>query len=100
MRLSIRPDLALIDGRDIPEGLVCPARAIIDGDALSMSIAAASIIAKTTRDALMRNLAREYPQYGFDDHVGYATARHREALALAGPCPLSPAVVSALRRGE
>jgi ribonuclease HII len=85
--LSLRPDFALIDGRDLPEGLDCPARAIIDGDALSMSIAAASIIAKTARDALMRNLARDYPQYGFDNHVGYATAAHRRALALAGPCP-------------
>jgi ribonuclease HII len=85
--LSLRPDLALIDGRDIPEGLICPARPIIGGDGLSMSIAAASIIAKTTRDALMRNLAREYPQYGFADHVGYATIMHRQALALAGPCP-------------
>jgi ribonuclease HII len=85
--LSLRPDLALIDGRDVPEGLICPARAIIGGDALSMSIAAASIIAKTTRDALMRNLARDFPQYGFADHVGYATTVHRRALALAGPCP-------------
>jgi ribonuclease HII len=85
--LSLRPDLALIDGRDLPDGLVCPGRAIIGGDALSMSIAAASIIAKTTRDALMRNLSLEFPQYGFADHVGYATAVHRQALALAGPCP-------------
>ncbi len=85
--LSLRPDLALIDGRDVPDGLICPARPIVGGDGLSMSIAAASIIAKTTRDALMRNLAREYPQYGFANHVGYATASHRLALALAGPCP-------------
>ena len=85
--LSVRPHLALIDGRDIPDGLGCPARAIIGGDGLSMSIAAASIVAKTTRDALMRNLGREYPQYGFADHVGYATAFHRRALAASGPCP-------------
>ncbi|HKN29994.1 MAG TPA: ribonuclease HII [Roseiarcus sp.] len=85
--LSLKPDLALIDGRDIPDRLACPARAIIGGDALSMSIAAASIVAKTTRDALMRNLGREYPQYGFADHVGYATALHRRALAASGPCP-------------
>jgi ribonuclease HII len=85
--LSLRPDIALIDGRDVPDGLICPARPIIGGDALSMSIAAASIIAKTTRDALMRNLGRDFPQYGFADHVGYATALHRQALALAGPCP-------------
>ncbi len=85
--LSLRAHLALIDGRDIPEGLGCAARAIVGGDGLSMSIAAASIIAKTTRDALMRNLGRDYPQYGFGDHVGYATALHRRALAAAGPCP-------------
>ena len=85
--LSLRPDLALIDGRDSPDGLICRARPIIGGDALSMSIAAASIIAKTTRDALMRNLSLEYPQYGFADHVGYATLGHRRALALSGPCP-------------
>ncbi len=85
--LSLRPDIALIDGRDTPDGLVCPARPIIGGDGLSLSIAAASIVAKTMRDALMRNLGRDYPQYGFADHVGYATAGHRRALALAGPCP-------------
>ena len=85
--LSVRPHFALIDGRDLPDGLVCPGRPIIDGDALSMSIAAASIVAKTMRDALMRNLGLEYPQYGFGDHVGYATVAHRRALASAGPCP-------------
>jgi ribonuclease HII len=85
--LSLRPHLALIDGRDSPDGLICRARPIIGGDALSMSIAAASIIAKTTRDALMRNLSLEYPQYGFADHVGYVTLGHRRALALSGQCP-------------
>jgi ribonuclease HII len=85
--LSLRPHFALIDGRDLPDGLVCPARPIIDGDALSMSIAAASIVAKTMRDALMRNLSRDYPHYGFAEHVGYATVGHRRALASLGPCP-------------
>ena len=85
--LSLRPHFALIDGRDLPDGLICPARPIIDGDALSMSIAAASIVAKTMRDALMRNLGRDYPQYGFAEHVGYATVGHRRALASSGPCP-------------
>lgn len=85
--LSLRPHLALIDGRDTPDGLICPARPIVGGDGLSMSIAAASIVAKTMRDALMRNLHRDYPHYGFDEHVGYATAAHRRALALSGPCP-------------
>jgi ribonuclease HII len=85
--LSLRPDLALIDGRDAPDDLVCRARPIIGGDGLSMSIAAASIVAKTTRDALMRNLGRDFPEYGFAEHVGYATAGHRRALLVSGPCP-------------
>ncbi len=85
--LHVRPDLALIDGRDVPDGLVCPARPIVGGDALSLSIAAASIVAKTTRDALMRNLGRDYPGYGFGDHAGYPTAFHRSALVRLGPCP-------------
>ncbi len=85
--LHLRPHLALIDGRDVPERLICPARAIIDGDALSLSIAAASIIAKTSRDRLMRNLHVDFPRYGFADHVGYATREHRRALAESGPCP-------------
>ena len=84
--LHVRPHLVLIDGRDIPDRLICPARPIIGGDALSMSIAAASIIAKTTRDALMRNLGLDFPDYGFGDHAGYATAFHRDALARLGPC--------------
>ncbi len=85
--LHVRPGLALIDGRDVPDGLICPARAIVGGDALSMSIAAASIVAKTIRDSLMRNLGRDYPGYGFDGHAGYATAFHRSALMSLGPCP-------------
>ena len=85
--LSLRPDLVLVDGRDSPGGLACPARPVVGGDGISMSIAAASIIAKTSRDALMRNLGRDDPQYGFGDHVGYATAPHRRAIALSGPCP-------------
>ena len=93
--LSLRPHLALIDGRDLPDGLICPARPIIDGDALSMSIAAASIVAKTMRDALMRNLGRDYPQYGFAEHVGYATVGAPPGARLLGPLPLSPALVPA-----
>ena len=85
--LAPRADFALIDGRDVPPGLACPARAVIGGDALSLSIAAASIVAKTLRDAAMRRLDGEFPAYGFADHVGYPTERHREALARHGPCP-------------
>ena len=84
--LHVRPGLVLVDGLDTPPGLRCAARAIVGGDGLSMSIAAASIVAKTTRDALMRNLGRDFPEYGFGDHKGYGAAFHRNALARLGPC--------------
>lgn len=83
-----RPDFALIDGRDVPPGLHCPALAIIGGDARSQSIAAASIVAKTLRDALMTAADAAHPGYGFSSHVGYATEAHRDALQRLGPCPL------------
>ena len=86
--LSLRPEFALIDGRDLPAPLPCPALAIIDGDALSLSIAAASIVAKVARDRLMAKLDRDFPGYGFCNHAGYATLAHREALARLGPTPL------------
>ncbi len=86
--LSLRPDFALIDGRDAPEPLPCPARAVVDGDALSLSIAAASIVAKVARDRLMARLDRHFPGYGFGAHAGYATPAHRQALARLGPTPL------------
>ena len=90
--LSLKPCHALIDGRDIPSRLTChgadiPAEALIGGDALSMSIAAASIVAKVTRDRLMARLAKRYPHYGFEQHAGYATRRHLDAIAAHGPCP-------------
>ncbi|MBV8474055.1 MAG: ribonuclease HII, partial [Hyphomicrobiales bacterium] len=85
--LSLRADYALIDGRDIPAGLRCPARAIVGGDALSLSIAAASIVAKVARDALMTRLDSDYPGYGFAQHAGYATRAHTEALDRLGPTP-------------
>ena len=86
--LALRPDFALIDGRDVPDGLCCQARALVGGDGLSLSIAAASIVAKVARDALMTRLHAHYPEYGFDSHVGYATRRHVEALERWGPSPL------------
>lgn len=86
--LSLRADFALVDGRDIPGGLRCPARAVVGGDALSMSIAAASIVAKVARDAMMTRLDSSHPGYGFAQHAGYATRRHTEALARLGPTPL------------
>ena len=86
--LSLRPAFALIDGRDSPPGLGCAARAIIGGDALCLSIAAASIVAKVARDAMMTRLDSSHPGYGFAQHAGYATRRHTEALARLGPTPL------------
>jgi ribonuclease HII len=85
--LSRRPGYALVDGRDIPDGLCCPARAIIGGDALSLSIAAASIVAKVARDALMTRLDAACPGYGFASHAGYATRAHVDALTRLGPTP-------------
>jgi len=84
--LALPPAFALIDGRDAPR-LICPARALIGGDALSMSIAAASIVAKVARDRLMARLDRIYPVYGFAAHAGYGTAAHLAALRRHGPCP-------------
>jgi ribonuclease HII len=85
--LALRPGFALIDGRDRPDGLVCASRAVIGGDALSLSVAAASIIAKVTRDRLMTRLHAHYPDYGFARHVGYGTKFHLEAIARCGPSP-------------
>lgn len=85
--LSCRPDHVLVDGNMLPPGLPCPAEAVIGGDALSVSIAAASIVAKVTRDRLMGVLGRADPRYGFERHMGYSTAEHFEALRLHGPCP-------------
>lgn len=84
--LAVPPAYTLVDGRDLPP-LACPARAIIKGDALSLSIAAASIVAKVTRDALMRRLAAIYPDYGFETNAGYGAKRHLDALARIGPSP-------------
>ncbi len=78
------PDHALIDGNLIPKGLTLPATAIVKGDAKSLSIAAASIIAKVTRDALMVDLAQQFPQYGWDQNAGYPTAAHISALHIHG----------------
>ncbi len=83
--LSLAPLFALVDGRDLPD-LPCAGRAVIEGDATSLSIAAASIVAKVTRDRLMARLDLLHPGYGFADHAGYATAAHRAALAKIGPC--------------
>jgi len=77
----------LIDGNALPKGLPCAARAIIKGDLTEPAISAASILAKTTRDALMLDLDARHPGYGFARHKGYGTAAHAEALTRLGPCP-------------
>ena len=86
--LSVRPRLAIIDGNSCPPGLGCPARAIVDGDATERPISAASILAKTARDAEMTALHDKYPEYRFDQHKGYATAEHLQALGRIGPCEI------------
>ncbi len=85
--LPVVPEAVLVDGFWLP-GLIADCIGIIDGDALSYSIAAASIVAKVHRDAVMRTLAPAYPQYGFDQHKGYGTRLHLQALALHGPSPI------------
>lgn len=85
--LSIIPEHALIDGNRIPAGLPCSAEAIVKGDAKEPAISAASILAKTYRDAQLIELDKAYPHYGFASHMGYPTAVHLEALRLHGPCP-------------
>jgi ribonuclease HII len=84
--LAVAPDAAWIDGDRCPK-LACPAHAFVGGDAMHAAIAAASILAKTARDAMLCELDREYPQYGFAQHKGYATPEHRSALSRHGPCP-------------
>jgi ribonuclease HII len=84
--MGIVPDEALVDGNRCP-GLACPARAVIKGDRDVAVISAASILAKTARDALMRELDLLYPAYGFARHKGYGTVEHLAALEAFGPCP-------------
>jgi ribonuclease HII len=84
-QISPVPDLALVDGRPV-RGLCCKSQNIIKGDAQSLSIAAASIIAKVTRDRLMVDLDAQFPQYGFAQHKGYGTREHVAAIHRHGPC--------------
>ena len=81
------PGLVLVDGNLIPPGLPCPALAIIGGDARVLSIAAASIVAKVTRDRIMVDLAQQYPLFGWDRNKGYPTTAHRQALLDFGVTP-------------
>ena len=86
-KLKIRPDLAFVDGNRMP-ALGVETRTIVKGDALSASIAAASILAKVSRDRLLLEIDKLYPQYGFAKHKGYGTAFHVEMLKKYGPCPV------------
>lgn len=85
--LHAPPAMALVDGRWIPAGLPCPARAIIGGDGRALSIAAASIVAKVTRDRIMAELAETWPGYGWERNAGYGVPAHIEALGRLGVTP-------------
>jgi ribonuclease HII len=84
--LGLKPDIALVDG-NVPPTLPCPVKTVVKGDALSFSIAAASVVAKVTRDRIMHALAERYPGYGWERNVGYATAEHGEAIRRLGVTP-------------
>ncbi len=84
--LKIKPDMVLVDG-NIARGFPVPAKTVIGGDAISPNIAAASILAKVSRDRYLEELDKKYPMYGFAKHKGYGTKQHREALLEYGPCP-------------
>jgi ribonuclease HII len=85
--LAAAPRHVLIDGNDLPPGLSVSAETIVKGDALISSIAAASIVAKVTRDRLMRRVCSLHPAYRFSEHFGYGTPAHLAAIAKHGPCP-------------
>lgn len=85
--LKVKPGMCLIDGLPVPS-FPYPHEGIVKGDGKSLSIATASIFAKVTRDRIMREAAKSYPEYGFERHKGYGTKAHLEALARYGPCPL------------
>ncbi len=86
-QLSPSPDFVLVDGNLIPKGLLVPAEALIKGDGRSLSIAAASIVAKHCRDRIMVGLADVHPGYGWETNSGYGTSAHLDALARLGPTP-------------
>jgi ribonuclease HII len=94
--LAHAPAFVIVDGSDPPR-LPCPCRGIVKGDALAISIAAASIVAKVARDAMMRRLAAAYPAYGFETNAGYAAKRHLDALQEHGPTPAHRLTFSPLK---
>jgi ribonuclease HII len=98
--LAVAPQMVLADGRDVPPGIPCAGRAVIQGDSRSVSIAAASIIAKVARDRMMERAGLVYPAYGFGKHAGYGTKQHRDAITAQGPCPLHRMSFRPLKQGE
>jgi ribonuclease HII len=98
LALAPAPGFALIDGNRLPKDLPCPARAIVGGDASEAAISAASILAKTTRDAIMRELDPIHPGYGFARHKGYPTPEHLDALERLGPCAVHRRGFAPVRR--
>ena len=98
--LRLRPDLAIIDGNQMPDGLDCTAQTLIGGDALEPAISAASILAKVARDHYMIELHAQFPQYGFDRHKGYPTPAHLAALQRHGPCPEHRRSFSPIKQGD
>ncbi|WP_246333431.1 ribonuclease HII [Aureimonas mangrovi] len=98
--LGTRPCHVLIDGRDVPSPLLREGSAIVGGDARSLSIAAASIVAKVARDRIMTRLCARFPNYGFSRHMGYATPPHLEALLRHGPCPFHRMSFRPIRQEE
>ena len=85
--LSVKPDMLLVDAVTIP-GVDIPQTSIIKGDAKSISIGAASIIAKVTRDRMMKRMSQDYPQYDFENNMGYGTKKHIEAIKQFGLCKI------------
>ena len=86
--LNIKPDFALIDGNRVPRGIKIPCETIVKGDSKSMSVAAASVLAKVTRDRLMLEYDKKYPEYNFKKHKGYGTKGHTELIKQYGPCEI------------
>jgi ribonuclease HII len=99
VQLAPLPDHTLVDGPHL-FSLRCPQTPVIDGDARSFSIAAASVLAKVTRDRLMGELGKTYPQYGFAEHKGYSTPQHLAAIEKYGACPIHRRSFSPFRQAE
>ena len=86
--LPKQADFALIDGNRVPKNIKIPCQTVVKGDAKSCSVAAASILAKVTRDRLLLEYDEQYPQYNFKKHKGYGTKEHTDLILKYGPCPI------------